>query len=44
MKILVVEDDLETARYVVNGLAEEGHVTVPAASGDEGLFRAAGEF
>lgn len=43
MKILVVEDDLETARYVVNGLAEEGHLTVQAASGDEGLFRAAGE-
>lgn len=44
MKILVVEDDPETARYVVNGLAEEGHLMVQAASGDEGLFRAAGEY
>ena len=43
MKILVVEDDPETARYVVNGLTEEGHLTVLTASGDEGLFRAAGE-
>src|SRR5579863_10116700 len=43
MKILVVEDDPETARYVAGGLAEEGHLTVQVASGDEGLFRAAGE-
>ncbi|HVB17373.1 MAG TPA: response regulator transcription factor [Stellaceae bacterium] len=43
MKILVVEDDPETAEYVANGLAEEGHLTVQAASGDEGLFRAAAE-
>lgn len=43
MKILVIEDDPETARYVVNGLGEEGHLAVRAASGDEGLFRAAGE-
>src|SRR5579875_638594 len=43
MKILVIEDDPETADYVVNGLAEEGYLTVRAASGDEGLFRAAAE-
>ena len=43
MKILVVEDDPETARYVANGLAEEGHLTIRAETGDEGLFRAAGE-
>jgi two-component system OmpR family response regulator len=43
MKILVVEDDPETAEYVAGGLAEEGHLTMRAASGDEGLFRAAGE-
>ena len=43
MKILVVEDDPETAEYVVGGLAEEGHLTMRAASGDEGLFRAAAE-
>lgn len=43
MRILIVEDDPETARYVGGGLTEEGHLTVHAASGDEGLFRAAGE-
>ncbi len=43
MKILIVEDDPETAEYVANGLAEEGHLTVRVASGDEGLFRAAAE-
>lgn len=43
MKILIVEDDTETAEYIVNGLGEEGHLAVLAASGDEGLFRAATE-
>src|SRR5579884_1062340 len=43
MRILIVEDDPETAEYVANGLAEEGHLTVRAASGDEGLFRAVAE-
>jgi two-component system, OmpR family, response regulator len=43
MKILVVEDDAETADYVVNGLAEEGHMMVRATCGDEGLYLAAAE-
>ena len=43
MKILVIEDDPETAEYVASGLAEEGHLTTRVASGDEGLFRAAAE-
>ena len=43
MRILIVEDDPETASYISRGLAEEGHLTVLAGSGDEGLFRAAGE-
>ncbi|HZU89914.1 MAG TPA: response regulator transcription factor [Stellaceae bacterium] len=43
MKILVVEDDPETAEYIVGGLAEEGHLAVRAANGEEGLFRAAAE-
>lgn len=43
MKILIIEDDTETAEYIVNGLDEEGHLAVLAASGDEGLFRAATE-
>jgi two-component system OmpR family response regulator len=43
MKILVVEDDPETAEYIVNGLSEEGHLAVLATSGNEGLFCAATE-
>ena len=41
MKILVIEDDPETAEYVANGLSEEGHLVERAASGSDGLFRAA---
>lgn len=41
MKILVVEDDTETAEYVANGLEEYGHVVDRAADGREGLFLAA---
>jgi two-component system OmpR family response regulator len=40
MKILVVEDDSETAAYLVNGLREEGHVVEQAANGRDGLFLA----
>jgi two-component system OmpR family response regulator len=43
VKVLVIEDDAETRDYVANGLAEEGHQIVQAATGDEGLYRAAGE-
>ena len=39
-KILIVEDDAETAAYLVNGLAQEGHVVEHVADGQEGLFRA----
>jgi two-component system, OmpR family, response regulator len=42
MKILLIEDDAETAAYIVNGLREHGHVTDHAASGRDGLFLAAG--
>ena len=42
MKILLVEDDAETADYVVQGLAEEGHAIEVAATGREGLFLATG--
>jgi two-component system, OmpR family, response regulator len=41
MKVLVIEDDAETAAYVVNGLAEQGHVVDHASNGREGLFLAA---
>ena len=37
MKILVIEDDRETATYLVKGLTESGHVVDHAADGDSGL-------
>jgi two-component system OmpR family response regulator len=43
VKILLVEDDPETADYVRQGLLEEGHHVVIAADGRDGLFRAVGE-
>lgn len=41
MKLLVIEDDAETAAYLANGLREEGHVVDHAATGRDGLFFAA---
>lgn len=35
--ILVVEDDLEAQRYLVQGLKESGHVVDEAADGETGL-------
>ena len=43
MKILVIEDDAETAAYVANGLKEHGHTVDLAAAGRDGLFLAASE-
>lgn len=43
MKILLIEDDRETADYLAQGLGEEGHNLVLASDGRDGLFRAAGE-
>lgn len=43
MKILLIEDDPETASYVANGLKECGHTVDHAADGRDGLFLAAGE-
>lgn len=40
MKVLVVEDDGETAIYVVRGLSEYGHVVDCADTGGEGLLLA----
>ena len=37
MKILVIEDDRQTADYIVGGLAEEGHDLDHSASGPNGL-------
>lgn len=41
-KILVVEDDADTAAYLVNGLTQEGHLVDHVGDGQEGLFRASG--
>lgn len=43
MKILVIEDDPETAAYIVNGLKKHGHTPDHAPDGREGLLLAAGE-
>jgi two-component system, OmpR family, response regulator len=37
LKILLIEDDGETADYIANGLGEEGHLVARAASGGVGL-------
>ncbi len=42
MKILLVEDDAETAAYVARGLTEAGHLVDRAADGRDGLFLAGG--
>jgi two-component system, OmpR family, response regulator len=43
VKILLVEDDRQTADYIAKGLREHGHVVDHAANGRDGLFLAAGE-
>ena len=42
MKVLVIEDDAETAAYIVRGLHEHGHVADHVADGQDGLVMAAG--
>ncbi len=42
MKILVIEDDRETAAYVARALREHGHVVDVTANGQDGLFLAVG--
>lgn len=41
MKLLVIEDDADTAAYVTNRLCEHGHVVDLANDGKSGLFLAA---
>jgi two-component system OmpR family response regulator len=43
MKILLIEDDAETAAYIAKGMREHGHVVDHAANGRDGLFLAAQE-
>lgn len=40
MRVLVVEDDVETASYILRGLREHGHLADVAIDGREGLFMA----
>jgi two-component system OmpR family response regulator len=42
MRILLVEDDAEVARFARKGLTEAGHVVEHAANGRDGLFLAVG--
>jgi two-component system, OmpR family, response regulator len=39
-KILIVEDDDETASYLTRGLTQEGHSVERSTNGQDGLFRA----
>lgn len=43
MKLLLIEDDQETADYIIGGLKQAGHTVDHAANGRDGLFMAAGE-
>ncbi len=40
MRILIVEDDADTSRFVARGLTELGHQIVTSADGRDGLFQA----
>ena len=40
MKVLVIEDDPETAAYIARGLSEQGHVADHVADGRDGLLMA----
>jgi two-component system, OmpR family, response regulator len=42
MRILVIEDDAETAAYIVDALRRAGHVAEHGSDGRDGLIRAAG--
>ena len=43
MKILVIEDDRQTAQYLATGLRQQEHAVEVANNGRDGLFLAAGE-
>ena len=40
MRILIIEDDEETARFISRGLGELGHAVVLAGNGRDGLYQA----
>jgi two-component system, OmpR family, response regulator len=43
MRVLLIEDDRDTAAYVVNGLEEEGHTIDHCTDGRDGMAQAMGE-
>lgn len=43
MKLLLIEDDAETAAYIAGGLKEHGHTVDHTSDGQAGLMLAAGE-
>ncbi len=43
MKLLLIEDDKESAKYLMKGLREQGYVVDHAANGKDGLFLATTE-
>jgi two-component system OmpR family response regulator len=43
VKILLVEDDRQTAEYIAKGLREHGHVVDKTDNGRDGLYMATGE-
>lgn len=43
MKLLLIEDDKESAKYLLKGLREQGYVVDHCDNGRDGLFLAAGE-
>jgi two-component system, OmpR family, response regulator len=42
MRVLVIEDDEETAKFIAQGLGDDGHVVEIANNGDTGLAQAIG--
>ncbi len=42
MRVLVIEDDVETAAFILRGLHEHGHLADHAADGQDGLMMAGG--
>ena len=43
VKILLIEDDSQTADYIAKGLREHGHVVDKTDNGRDGLYMATGE-
>lgn len=43
MRCLVIEDEVDTSRYICNGLKESGHVATACHNGADGLHRALNE-